>query len=36
MQYNTFRPHSSLNYQTPIEFKNSLGNIVTTGANLSM
>lgn len=35
-QYNTFRPHSSLDYQTPHEFKKSLGNIVTTGANLSM
>lgn len=36
IQYNTFRPHSSLNYQTPDEFKKSLGNIVTTGANFSM
>ena len=36
IQYNTFRPHSSLNYQTPFEYKKSLGNIVATGAILSM
>ncbi len=36
IQYNTFRPHSSLNYQTPFEYKRSLGNIVTTGAMISM
>jgi putative transposase len=36
IQYNTFRPHSSLNYQTPFEYKRSLGNIVTTGAMFSM
>lgn len=36
IQYNTFRPHSSLNYQTPFEYKRSLGNIVTTGAIISM
>lgn len=36
VQYNTFRPHSSLNYQTPIEYKKSLGNIITTGARISM
>lgn len=36
VQYNTFRPHSSLNYQTPHEFKSSLGINLTTGATLSM
>lgn len=36
IQYNTFRPHSSLNYLTPHEFKQSLGSIETTGVNVSM
>lgn len=36
IQYNTFRPHSSLNYQTPFEYKKSLGNLVATGAIFSM
>lgn len=36
VHYNEVRPHSSLNYQTPIEYKNSLGNYVTTGAKFSM
>lgn len=34
--YNDFRPHSSLNYQTPHEFKKTLGISVTTGAHFSM
>jgi len=36
IQYNTFRPHSSLNYQTPFEYKRSLGKMLTTGARFSM
>jgi len=36
VHYNEVRPHSSLNYQTPIEYKRSLGNYVATGANFSM
>mgnify|MGYP001255166579 CR=1 FL=1 len=34
--YNNVRPHSSLNYQTPKEFKLSLANNLTTGANFSI
>jgi len=34
--YNQVRPHSSLNYQTPSEFKRSLGKELTTGADFSM
>jgi putative transposase len=34
--YNDVRPHSSLNYQTPNEFKLSLISHLTTGADLSM
>lgn len=34
--YNAVRPHSSLNYQTPNEFKWSLGKELTTGAAFSM
>jgi putative transposase len=34
--YNHVRPHSSLDYQTPSEFKKTLGNNLTTGANFSM
>ncbi len=34
--YNQVRPHSSLNYQTPSEFKRSLGKELTTGAAFSM
>ena len=33
--YNDVRPHSSLNYQTPNEFKLSLINNLTTGADFS-
>jgi len=33
--YNNVRPHSSLNYQTPNEFKLSLTNELTIGANVS-
>jgi putative transposase len=33
--YNDVRPHSSLNYQTPNEFKLSLTENLTTGANFS-
>lgn len=36
LHYNDVRPHSSLNYQTPNEFKKTLGNYLTTGANFSM
>lgn len=36
IHYNDVRPHSSLNYQTPNEFKLSLTNNLTTGANFSM
>jgi putative transposase len=36
VQYNTFRPHSSLNYQTPQEYKKSLGNNGITGVRLYM
>jgi putative transposase len=36
LHYNEIRPHSSLNYQTPSEFKKTLGNYLTIGANLSM
>lgn len=36
VHYNEVRPHSSLNYQTPIEYKNSLGNYLTTGASFYM
>jgi putative transposase len=36
VHYNEVRPHSSLNYQTPNEFKMALGNYLTTGANFSM
>jgi putative transposase len=34
--YNDVRPHSSLNYQTPNEFKLTLENNLTIGANFSM
>lgn len=34
--YNDVRPHSSLNYQTPNEFKLSLISNLTTGADFSM
>lgn len=34
--YNNVRPHSSLNYQTPHEFKVTLKNVLTTGAEISM
>jgi putative transposase len=34
--YNDVRPHSSLNYLTPNEFKKTLGNYLTTGADFSM
>lgn len=36
IHYNDVRPHSSLNYLTPNEFKLSLTNNLTTGANFSM
>jgi putative transposase len=36
VHYNEVRPHSSLNYQTPNEFKMALGNYLTTGADFSM
>lgn len=36
MHYNEVRPHSSLNYQTPWEFKNKLINNSITEANVSM
>jgi len=36
VHYNEVRPHSSLNYQTPSEFKTTLGNCLTNGANFSM
>lgn len=36
MHYNEVRPHSSLNYQTPWEFKNKLINNLITEANVSM
>lgn len=36
IHYNDVRPHSSLNYQTPNEFKLSLINNLTTGADFSM
>jgi len=34
--YNNVRPHSSLDYKTPIEFKLTLENNLTTGAEISM
>ena len=34
--YNHVRPHSSLDYKTPNEFKLTLINSLTTGANISM
>jgi putative transposase len=34
--YNNVRPHSSLNYQTPNEFKVTLNNHLTIGAEISM
>ena len=36
IHFNAVRPHSSLSYQTPNEFKLSLTNNLTTGANFSM
>lgn len=36
VHYNDVRPHSSLNYQTPNEFKLSLNGNLTTGADFSM
>lgn len=36
IHYNDVRPHSSLNYQTPNEFKLTLKNNLTIGANISM
>jgi len=36
IHFNAVRPHSSLSYQTPNEFKLSLIKNVTTGANFSM
>lgn len=36
VHYNHVRPHSSLNYQTPSEFKAALGNSLSTGADFSM
>jgi putative transposase len=33
IHYNDVRPHSSLNYQTPNEFKLSLNKLLTNGAN---
>jgi len=36
IHYNDVRPHSSLKYQTPNEFKLSLNNELTTGADFSM
>lgn len=36
IHYNNVRPHSSLNYQTPNEFKISLENYLSTGADFSM
>lgn len=35
VSYNDVRPHSSLNYQTPNEFKRTLGIYLTTGADFS-
>lgn len=35
IHYNDVRPHSSLNYQTPHEFKMALGNNLITGADFS-
>lgn len=35
VHYNSVRPHSSLNYQTPYAFKMALGDLLTTGANFS-
>ena len=36
IHYNDVRPHSSLNYKTPNEFKIISGNKLTTGAVFSM
>lgn len=36
VHYNDVRPHSSLNYQTPNEFKLSLNGNLTTGADFSI
>lgn len=36
VHYNDVRPHSSLNYKTPNEFKMTLGNNLTIGAGISM
>ena len=36
IHYNDVRPHSSLNYQTPNEFKLNLDSQLTTWANFSM
>lgn len=36
IHYNEVRPHSSLDYQTPCEFKAKLENCLTTGADFSM
>jgi putative transposase len=36
IHYNDVRPHSSLGYKTPNEFKILLGNNLTTGAKFSM
>lgn len=36
VHYNTVRPHSSLDYRTPTEFKAALGDNLTTGADFSM
>lgn len=35
IHYNDVRPHSSLNYKTPNEFKMTLGDNLTTGAHFS-
>lgn len=36
VHYNEVRPHSSLNYQTPHEFRRKLENSLTTEAQVSM
>jgi putative transposase len=36
VHYNDIRPHSSLDYKTPNEFKLTLGNNLTTGAQISI
>ncbi len=35
VHYNTIRPHSSLAYKTPMEFKMNIANNLTAGAYVS-